>query len=64
MNFIHAQEGKPISLLCRVMNVTASGYYAWLKRPVKLITARELHLCRRAKALFKKSRDSLGLGFS
>jgi len=59
-DFILAQEGKPISLLCRVMSVTASGYYAWLKRPGKLITARELHLYRRAKALFEKSRDSLG----
>jgi hypothetical protein len=36
------------------MQVSPSAYYAWLKRPAKLITGEELHLHRRAKALFKK----------
>lgn len=47
-------------MLCRLMNVSVSGYYAWRKRPAKLISANELHLYRRAKELFKKSRQSLG----
>lgn len=42
------------------MQVTRSAYYAWLERPAKLITAETLHLYRRAKALFKRSRNSLG----
>ena len=42
------------------MKVSRSSYYAWLARPAKLITAKELHLYRRAKALFKRSRESLG----
>lgn len=42
------------------MQVSCSAYYAWKKRPGKLITAQELHLYRRAKALFKASRNSLG----
>ena len=42
------------------MRVSPSAYYAWAKRPAKLITAEELHLYRRAKALFKASRNSLG----
>lgn len=42
------------------MQVSRSSYYAWLERPAKLITAGELHLYRRAKELFKRSRDSLG----
>jgi putative transposase len=42
------------------MQVSTSAYYSWLKRPGKLITAQELHLYRRAKVLFKKSRNSLG----
>ena len=42
------------------MKVSRSSYYAWLARPAKLITAEELHLYRRAKALFKRSRESLG----
>ncbi len=46
--------------MCSVMQVSRSAYYAWLKRPVKLITAEDLHLYRRAKTLFKRSRESLG----
>ena len=42
------------------MQVSRSAYYAWLKRPAKLISAEELQLYRRTKALFKASRDSLG----
>ena len=50
----------PVTMLCRVMQVSRSAYYAWLKRPAKLITAKELHLYRCAKALFTASRNSLG----
>ena len=47
-------------MLCRVMQVSHSAYYAWLKRPAKVITADELNLYRRMKALFQASRSSLG----
>jgi len=42
------------------MQVSPSAYYDWLKRPGKLMSADVLHLHRRMKALFKRSRDSLG----
>lgn len=42
------------------MQVGTSAYYAWKKRPAKLISVETLHLHRRMKALFKQSRDSLG----
>ena len=42
------------------MKVSRSAYYGWKKRSAKLITAHELHRYRRAKALFKASRNSLG----
>lgn len=50
----------PVTVLCWVMQVGPSAYYAWKKRPAKLISAETLHLHRRMKALFEKSRDSLG----
>lgn len=50
----------PVTLLCRVMRVSGSAYYEWKKCPAKLITVQKLHLYRRAKALFKASRNSLG----
>lgn len=42
------------------MRVSSSAYYSWCKRPAKVISADTLHLYRRAKALFRASRDSLG----
>ena len=50
----------PVTVLCRVMQVSTSAYYAWKKRPGQLIDADVLHLHRRMKALFKRSRSSLG----
>src|SRR5690554_707504 len=47
-------------MLCKVMGVSQSAYYDWLKRPGKLIHAEELTLRRRMKELFKRSRSSLG----
>jgi putative transposase len=49
-----------VTVLCRVMRVSTSAYYAWQKRPGLLISADVLHLHRRMKALFEQSRDSLG----
>ena len=42
------------------MGVSRSCFYAWRKRPAKIISADELQLYRRAKALFESSRNSLG----
>jgi len=42
------------------MSVSRSAFYAWCKRPAKIISESELNLNRRCKALFKKSRQSLG----
>lgn len=47
-------------MLCSVMGVSRSAYYAWRNRPAKIITADELCLYRRLKELFKASRNSLG----
>jgi len=50
----------PVTVLCRVMQVSTSAYYAWKKRPGHLISADVLHFNRRMKVLFKQSRNSLG----
>ena len=41
------------------MGVSSSCFYAWRKRPAKIISADELQLYRRAKALFESNRNSL-----
>ncbi|WP_156494921.1 MULTISPECIES: IS3 family transposase [unclassified Oleiphilus] len=50
----------PVIKLCKAMGVSRSAYYAWLKRPTKSITPKQLHLYSRAKTIFEKSRSSLG----
>jgi hypothetical protein len=50
----------PETVLCRVMRVISSAYYAWKKRPRPLISADVLHLHRRMKMLFKRSQVGLG----
>lgn len=50
----------PARILCRVMGVGKSSFYAWKAKPAAIISAEELHLYRRAKALFAASRESLG----
>ena len=42
------------------MQISTSAYYDWNKRPGELISIDVLHLYRRMKALFKRSRDNLG----
>jgi putative transposase len=49
-----------VSVACKVMEVSSSAYYVWLKRPGEHIGAQTLRLYRRAKILFKASRNSLG----
>lgn len=50
----------PVRIICRVMKVGKSAFYAWKARPAQLITAGELHMYRRTKELFCASRESLG----
>ncbi len=47
-------------MACRVMQVSTSAYYEWCKRPAKVFSVETLRLFRKAKALFKDSRNSLG----
>jgi putative transposase len=55
-HFLQQQsEGKFVNQLCRIMQESPSAYYAWLKRPAKLITGEELHLHRRAPLIYFKA---------
>lgn len=50
----------PVTLLCRVLQVTRSAYYDWDQRGATVVGAEEFMLCARMKALFAASRQSLG----
>lgn len=49
-----------MTLLCRVMGVKRSPYYAWAKKGGTVVSDQEMILRRRLKALFNESRCSLG----
>lgn len=49
-----------MSLCCQALGLSRSGYYAWKQRPARLISADTLKIYRKAKQLFRESRNSLG----
>ena len=59
--FIGRHAGRyRVTMLCRVLGVQRSAYYAWRGQPGKAIEPQELALRGRMKALFAASRGSLG----
>ncbi len=60
-NFIkYHRKIYPIKLLCKVMQVNRSGYYAWLKRKTSRSAIRELLLLERVYRYYEKSRGLYG----
>ena len=50
----------PVLFLCRVLEVTASGYYAWVKRPLSARQKEEARLELEIRAAHKRTRQSYG----
>jgi putative transposase len=49
-----------VSLLCRVLEVTTSGYYAWVKRPITIRQREEMRLELEIRAAHKRTRQTYG----
>jgi len=59
--FIESQrQHHSVESLCRVLNVAASGYYAWLKRPVSLHAQEDARLLRLIRASITASQGIYG----
>lgn len=59
--FIDAEKGRyPITLMCRVLEVAKSGYYAWRGRPVSARARANEGLVVEIRAVHRKSRESYG----
>jgi transposase InsO family protein len=59
--FIAAQRLKyPLPVLCRVLEVSVSGYYAWRKRPVSQRTEANQALVAHIKAVHQASYETYG----
>lgn len=54
--FIRANQGKrSVRMMCRLLNVAPSGYYAWLKNPMSNRAKDNARLLRLIRASFKAS---------
>lgn len=50
----------PIDLTCQVLEVSRSGYYAWLRRPASLQEKRQEDLARKIKIVHEENRGVYG----
>jgi transposase InsO family protein len=59
--FIHAEKASfPISAMCRLLEVTRQGYYAYANRPASARVCDEAILCATIRELFVQSRETYG----
>ena len=50
----------PLPLMCRVLDVTASGYYAWISRPPSQRKRDDVRLAMEIRAAHKRTRETYG----
>ena len=55
----HASE-YPVSVLCRVLELARSGYYAWRKRPLSARRQQNEQLSAHIQRIFTDSRQTYG----
>lgn len=59
--FIAAEKTSyPISLMCRVLGVSRSGFHAWEQRPASARALADAQLSERIREIYARSRDSYG----
>ncbi|WP_286292604.1 IS3 family transposase [Methylomarinovum tepidoasis] len=50
----------PVATMCRLLGVSTSGFYAWLKRPESARARRDAELADKVEAIHKRSRGTYG----
>jgi transposase InsO family protein len=59
--FIDAQKARyPVTKLCKILDVSESGYHAWRRREPSKRAAENARITAHIKASFKKSRETYG----
>ena len=59
--FIVARKGAfNVSVMCRVLGVSRSGFYAWRKRPESHHARQDSRLVTKIRATFRRSRGRYG----
>ncbi|MFA1551964.1 IS3 family transposase [Actinomadura chokoriensis] len=57
---VMADEGLPVQVACRVLDLSESGYYAWRARPPSPRSLRHAWLTERIKRIHAASRGTYG----
>ena len=59
--FVHTEKASyPVRMLCRVLEVSPSGYYAWVDRPPPAKMAQDAQLAAEIAGTHKRSRGTYG----
>ncbi len=58
--FIEGQRQHAVTMLCRVLEVTPQGYYAWRKRPVSNRNEEDMHLSAKIRIIHAESKERYG----
>jgi hypothetical protein len=53
----------PVVAICRVLKVSRSGFFAWLKRPVSKRRRRQEELIEKIRAVHQENRELYGRAF-
>lgn len=56
-----ACEQQDVTQCCRVLQVSRSGYYVWLTRPLSVRRNEDLRLAEKIKKIWEESRQTYGL---
>lgn len=54
------QASYPVTVMCKVLDVSPSGYYAWLKRPPSAREVANAELTERIRTIHEESRQTYG----
>ena len=54
------QDECPVTRMCKVLNVSPSGYYAWRKRPVSKREMANQELYKKIKAVYNQNHEVYG----
>jgi putative transposase len=54
------QATHPVGMMCRLLNVSRSGFYAWLARPMSPRARADIALTARIHEIYRRSRESYG----
>jgi putative transposase len=55
------QATHPVGVMCRLLKISRSGFYAWLDRPMSDRDREDLMLTRKIEAIHRRSKGVYGL---